>query len=399
MSIMSIIQTPLEIAATISHTAHNITSNTLAEYTRPARQEPVALVDRSLLTNLSAEQMVALEQTMLSVYSGMYLVAISMTMKVGEIVPLQLLSQFSTNRSLTLAAGNSVYWAFEGLVDQITQKLTYIPHSDDITAMIDIGMHNLSAGMEAWYDPLAMGGGLSESDNKPVGPKESADVEKTIHNITDESNLVVGKLLNIPITYNDKTVNIQTSVTLRPKSINSADLVTICRHNSRDISWSSRWHAMRSGEISVIKDWLLNQDLYDEYRKGLYADKTGILMNLKSSRTKNIWAALISGRASPNAISAMIFMAKETAINIQHATGLKFNSFHDRERIFEGTTSAWIIIVDTVRETFTIYTRSIEDSMDSSFAHIKGNAKNPKGMDINQVLESYKLGQVSSILN
>jgi hypothetical protein len=95
----------------------------------------------------------------------------------------------------------------------------------------------------------------------------------------------------------------------------------------------------------------------------------------------------------------MVFMTKETAINIQHSTNLKMGNYHDRQKMFEGTTSAWFIVVDTVRETFTIYSRGVEDVVDSSFAHIKGSGKNPKSADINQIMESYKLGKVSSMLN
>jgi hypothetical protein len=394
-----ITHTPLEIAASVAHAAHNITSNSLAEYTRPARLEPIALIDKSLMNSLSVEHIVALEQTMVSVFSGMYLMAIGMTMKVGDIVPLTILSQFSTNRSLTLAAGNSVYWAFEGLMDKAVSEFTHMPTSEELSLVMDTNMNNASYGLEAWGDVSNVYGVGVATDPKATSAKESVDIDKTIHNIMDESNLVVGKILNVPISYGDHTTTIQTTVTLRPKSIASSDLVTICRHNSRDLSWAARWHAMRSGEISFVKDWLLNQDVIEEYRRGLHSDKTGILMNLKSSHTKNIWAAIISGRASPNAISAMMFIAKETAMDIQRATGHKLQNFHDREKIFEGTSSAWLIVVDSIRETFTIYTRGIEDTVDSSFVHIKGNAKNPKGVDINQVMEMFKLGKVSNMLN
>jgi hypothetical protein len=55
--------------------------------------------------------------------------------------------------------------------------------------------------------------------------------------------------------------------------------------------------------------------------------------------------------------------------------------------------------VDTVRESFTIYSRGIEDEVDQTFHHIKGNAKNPKGVDINAVIDAYKAGNVSNMLN
>lgn len=398
---MDFLHSPLEAAAIFSMAAHNVTSNTLNEYTRPTRLEPIALVDKSLLSSISADHMVALEQTMLSVYSGLYLTALSITMKVGDIVPIQILGQFATNRSLSLAAGNSVYWAFENLRDHVTSDYVSLPTSDELSKHLNDTINNVSLGLESVYPRDYNLPELGDEHHGMSGgdAKQSIDVDKTIHNITDESNLVVGKILNIPLSYGNKTTTLQTTVTLRPKSLNSDDIVTICRHNSRDLSWSARWHAMRSGEISFCKDWLLNQDIIEEYRKGLYSDKTGILMNLKSSRSKNIWAAIISGRASPNAISAMLFISKDTANKIQQAVGIKLDNFHDREQLFEGTSSAWLIVVDPIREAFTIFSRGIEDRIDSTFVHIKGNAKNPKGVNINEVLEAYKLGNVSTMLN
>jgi hypothetical protein len=395
---MDVLSTPMTAAAALAAGLHNAQSNTLAEYTRPTRLEPRALVDRRLIDRLTPEQMVALEQTMLSVYAGLYMCAISLTCKVGNISPMQVLGQFGTNRSLVEAAGNSVYWAYESL----SSDLMSLPTSAELTTHLYSSLPEPSIGMEGL-------GNIAEETLKvherngvntaTGGIKESFDSDKTIHNIVDESNLVVGKILNIPITSGNTTVTIQTTVTLRPMSVQGPDLVTIFKHNSRDVSFSARWHQARSGEIAWGKDWLCNMDLFEEYRKGLYADKTGILMNLKSTRSKNIWAAIISGKASPNAISAMTFMSKETAMNVQQETGYKFSHFSDREKLFEGTSMAWFIVVDTVRESFTIYSRGIEDEVDQTFHHIKGNAKNPKGVDINAVIDAYKAGNVSNMLN
>lgn len=391
---MDILRTPMEAAAIFAGALHNVKSNTLAEYTKPTRLEPTALIDKNLLSTLSPEHMAALEQTMLSVYSGLYLVAMSITMKIGEVTPMQILTQFSTDRDLVLAAGTSAYWGLQSLTDNFTS----IPSSKELAEFTETTISNPSFSLESLTieDHLEY---LEKHGIHSGEAKQSVDVDKTIHNITDESNLVVGKILNIPIGYGDKSTTIQTTVTLRPKSIPSDALVTIFKHNSRDLSWAGRWHEMRSGKISFFKDWLLNLDLIDEYRKGLHQDKTNTLMNLRSTRSKNIWAALISGRASPNAISAMIFMSKSTATEIQQEIGLKLSSFHDREKMFEGTASAWIIVVDPIRESFTIYSRGIEDSTDQTFYHIKSNNKNPKGVDINQVLNAYKLGSTSTMLN
>jgi len=278
---MELLRSPMELAAIIAGTAHVATTNTLADYTRSARLEPIAMVDRSLLSSISEEQMIALEQTMVSVFSGYYLVAIGMTLKIGDVVPIQLLDQFSTNRSILQAAGNSVYWGFENLRDDLYS----IPSSKQISELY-LNKNALGFGNEASGDDGNHGVNGGEV-------KQSVDLDKTIHNITDESNLVVGKILNIPISYGDKSTTIQTTVTLRPKAMDPGDISTILRHNSRDISFMARWHQMRSGEIKFFKDWLLNQDLMDEYRRSLHGDKSNALLDLRSSRTKNIWAAIV----------------------------------------------------------------------------------------------------------
>lgn len=366
--------TPLEVAQQVSAAINSVKSSTLTEYTRSARLSPIVLIDSRLLA-MDVTQIRSLEQTLLSIYTGYYLQAVNMTMNVGNVKVSRILDQFSTDRSIITAAGNSVFWSNESLNTDSVELPNYA--LEDVADLIP----------QSWAAP-----GYNKDGDSRLHGNKGADNDKAIHNITDESNLAVGKIIDVKFAEGDHNVTIPVVATLNPKSISPEDFLAINKANSIDKSFKARWHQWRSGEIRFFQDYLLAQDLIEANKKALLADTKGSLLSVRSKRTKGFIAALLSGYASPNAISTMVIISKQTAFDLSVILKGNLKDHHTRQAYFENTSSMMLVVVDPEMERFTIYERDIADYKEHTFEDIKGNDKKGGGVNIENVLKQFQKG-------
>ena len=359
------LSTPLEVASRLSEAIRSVASDSLPEYTAPTRLTPIVLIDKKVL-DVDTGMVKALLQTLLSMYSAHYLQAINLSLNVGDVNVIRLLDKFSTDRDILRAAGNSTFLGMEALSDYLPQLPTFGYQQDANTGA-----------------------------NKEFGPGDKHD--KTIQTIADESNLAVGKLLEVKVYSGEHCVTIPVNVTVVPKSISPEELIDITSANSVEKTMSSRWHSWRSGEIRFIKDYLLNLDLIEADRKALIADKTGSMLANRSRRSKGIIAALLSGQASPNAVSTMVIVSKQTAEQMEFAMKGKFKSSHVRNEYFKSNVSMMLVVVDTTMERFTIYQRGIDQAGTYTLDDIKNNGKKAGVPDIESIMKAYKMGEAPTL--
>lgn len=226
---------------------------------------------------------------------------------------------------------------------------------------------------------------------------EKVQYDKTFKSILDKTDLVVGKQLEVRFRANDRDVTIPVIITLVPKVIQSEDYIKINENSAVDTTIFGRWHQWRSGEIRFVQDYLLCQDLIKKDKDAMIADKTGTLGNIKSKRTKNILAAVISGDASPNAVSAMVIITKQTAKDLEFVIKGKLSSPTVRDRYFNGNSTMMLVVVDPTYERFTMYLRGIADPCEYTLDDIKSNGTKANGVDINDVLKFYKMGSAPTL--
>lgn len=359
------LSTPLEVASRLSEMIRSVKSDSLPEYTAPTRLTPIVLIDKKVL-DVDTGMVKALLQTLLSIYSAHYLQAINLELNVGSVNVIRLLDKFSTDRDILRAAGNSTYLSMESFLGGGSVLPRFTQQQDAET-----------------------------NQNKEFGPGEKNS--DSITSIIDESNLAVGKLIEVKVYSGEHSVSIPVNITVVPKSISSDELVNITSANSIDKTMKSRWHSWRSGEIRFIKDYLLNLDLIEADRKALLADKTGSMLANRSRRTKGIVAALMSGQASPNAVSTMVVVSKSTAEQMEFALKGKLKSSHTRDEYFKSNVSMMLVVVDTVMERFTIYQRGIDQAGTYTLDDIKNNGRKSGVPDIESIMKAYKMGEAPTL--
>lgn len=361
MSTSDKLTTPLEMASRVSDAVQAMQADSLPEYTAPTRLSPIVLIDKKVL-DVDQILVKSLLQTMLSVYTAHYLQAINIAMNVGDVKVLRLLNSMSTDRSVLSAAGNSLWLSNEALDDSVDYLVNY----------------------------------SLEADND-MRPAPKFDQDKTIKTIQEEVNLAIGKLVEVKIASGEHSVSIPINVNVAPKSIRSSEIVAIITANSTDRSATARYHQWRSGEISFIRDYLLNMDLIDQDFKALKADTTGSMLSIRSKRTKGILATLASGQASPNAVSAMVVVSKSTAKEMEIAMRGKLKSSRVRDKYFKNGSTMMLVVVDSEMERFTMYQRGIDDFNEYTLDDIKGAATRTGANDIDSILQAYKAGDAATL--
>lgn len=336
--------TLLQTVGNVASLTHELKSTSLTEFTEGTRVEPLAFIDEGF-SAIPQDTQSAVMQTLLSIYSAHYLQAVSLIAQVGNVKAVNIIDRFATDRDPYINAGQ----------DNILER------------------SSKAFGIESLHSLSATVAGLENKD------------------VTGPSNLAVGKVLNVPIQVGETKMNVMTTVRLLPQRLDQKSMLTFLSAGSKDNSVAGRFRRWRSGELSFA-DYALCLDLIENDKKVLLNDKNGIHKRAKRSKRRGFLATVLSGKGSNNIASAITVITKNTAKQLEVAMRGKFSRGRDVRKFFEETNSMILAVVDPNMETFTLYQRGIEDGAIYTFDDIEKNSTNANGVDINDVLKAYRLG-------
>ena len=218
----------------------------------------------------------------------------------------------------------------------------------------------------------------------------------THKDLKELSNLSVGKMFSVEITDGLHKATIQVAIRLMASSLPSDSLVHIFSIGSKDTSAKERYHAWKSGRIEFIKDLCLCQDLIDEHRKNLMADKDGIYTNLLKRARSNQLSTIVSANPSVATSSNMVIVSQNTADKLELHLNGKLKDFHVREKMMKETYMMIFCILDERYGRITIYHRGINHPTELGIKDIK-SANSNNGISVTDVLKSYQLGNQPSL--
>ena len=239
------------------------------------------------------------------------------------------------------------------------------------------------------------------SKNKPMAYQYApqAQVEfgtKTIADLSTNINLSVGKMLEVKITSGGSEATIPVSVRLIVRPVPSSAMAILLTKANKKTSWRDRYHKWRAGELRLIQDILLCQDLIDDHKKALMADKDGALRSIMGRGSKNKISALLSGDISVANASSIIIVSKTVSKEIERRLNIRLNSFKHREELFRSTYTMLLVVIDVEWEQLVIYHRSIQDPSEMTVREAK-NSGSEGGSNIGDILSAYKLGTAPSL--
>lgn len=353
--------TPLAAAGQIPDLVRASKADSLIEYAKVTRVEPVTMVDQSIL---HLEFMPDVMQSVNSIFTGYYLQAVMLSLNVGSVDTIKLLDRVNPNRD-PIDAGAM-------LIGDMFSEESYK------YALPRIGK---ATGLEAY------------GDDKRSSAGSQKDVGELINNVT---NLSVGKMIEIHVESGGHKAMIPAMVRLIVTGMDPQTLIHILADGSKDKSIKERFHGWRSGQLNFWRDLILCQDLIDDHRKALMKDSSGVYAATRSKRNKNILSAILSRNPSVATASNIVIINKSNAKELEREVGGKLNSYKTRQKIFESTYIMLMIVVDPSWEAVTIYHRGIEQPTELNVKQLKA-ANRGSGPDVSEILKAYQLGQAPSI--
>jgi hypothetical protein len=347
------------------------TTKSLTEATKLTRVEPLTIISKDLI---NLEYMPDVAQSLLSIFCGYYLQAVSMLTKVSDVEVVRILDKLNPDR------------------DETGFLLTEQTSRESIKNLVlENYIHSLPT-----HSSIAVEG--TDEDN--------------IKFINEVNNLSVGKLLNVVICYDksakgpwnnddfkeerkEGNVSIPVSVRLLASVIPNATISHLLAYKKDDNSLVERFHSWRGGRISFIKDLIFCQDLIDEHKRALIGDETGTMQEIMRRVNNSKKFGLLTKNPSLVSASNLFVISEEIARELESKLGGKLSNPKIRNKAFENTYAMIIAVVDREWERVTFYSRGISASTDVSIKELKTASKG-KGMDITDILKSFSMGSQPS---
>lgn len=358
----------------------------LADIARPARVEPLVLVDQVLANQPYMESVMKFS---LTTFSGYYLQAVSMIMNVGRIDTLKVFDSLNPNRSIGDLNVKDAIWSQETWNNGL-------PSLEAFTQPVERGL--IAVALEA----AEFGGAVMENakgapptPNAPAAPRQSMSVADDSKRIYEIENLAVGKLLNVELRDGDQSKKIPVLIRLLPTKIPSNSLTHMFTAGGAD-TWGDRWHLVRAGQIRFVRDFIFQIDMLDEHFKALINDKSGTYAAITDRRKNNVKKAALTGSVSLADASNIAVVSSETAKQMASKLYGKLDNMAVRQKIFDNSYLLLLVVVDERWERVTVYHRGLDFATEYSFKEIQNNEKG-KGPDITEIFKMFHQSMGSNI--
>ena len=371
----------------LMQTVFNLSKNglqvsSLADLTKPARVEPLAIIDQTLVDQ---PYMVPLLKLATSNFAGYYLQAVNMVLNVGRIDTLKVLDSLNPDRSLGFDYGRAV----RSVSTEHYSAAAYDPR---------VYAHGLPS-LESFSKPVrstllfsneAFGDVVDKADsviNDIKGDDSQREMSVGDSKIHEVENLAVGKLLNIEISDGDKKAKLPVLIRLIPAAMPPTSLVHMFSAGGRD-SWAQRLFMVKTDQIKFWRDFVLGQDMLDEHFRALMQDKSGVFKMVTDRRRNNSAKAIQTGRVSVADASNIAIVSSET---LKKATGKLFGGIDQdsvRKAIFDNSYLLMLMVVDERWQRVTIWHRGVDMSTTHKFEEIERSEKS-KGPDISEIFKMF----------
>jgi hypothetical protein len=403
IDIGGLVTTGLGMAAKIVNTIKGgmayYKDSSLPEVTKLTQVEPYTIVSKDLLNNPETKTVL---NSLLSIFTAYYLQAVDILTKVQDVEVVRILDKLNPNRDETgfLLAEGKTWGSMEAYKEGSFRHMSLegykfcLPtHSmameqdqeDDVTNVTTHVHNNITVPSPQ------MAGGKGD---------ELAKID-----LSDLVNLSVGRLVNVKIAYSHseykdgksetRYATIPMQFRLLVSSVPNDSIVRIATFKNQDLSAGERLHDVKSGKIKFLSDFVMAQDLIDDYKRTAMKDSSGALDEVvRRANNAKKWG-LASNNPSLVAASTLVVISDAVARQIEQALGGKLDNPRVRSMFFENTYAMIIAVVSQEWETVTYYTRGIARGATFGFRELEGKSKGT-GPDIGDILKALTAGQPPS---
>jgi hypothetical protein len=385
----------------LMQTVFNLAKNglqvsSLADLTKPARVEPLAIIDSTLIDQ---PYMVPLLKLATSNFAGYYLQAVNMILGVGRIDTLKVLDSLNPDRTLgfdySRMANKSSNECFAAAAYNPSVYANGLPSLESFTrrirpSLLFVAMESNDPDIDAMHEKVGgsdYGKKLTQAEWGETKNTSNQDLSSGDNKIHEVESLAVGKLLNVEISDGDKKAKLPVLIRLIPAAVPPQSMVHMFSAGGRD-SWAQRLFMVQTGQIKFWRDFVLGQDMIDEHFRALMNDKSGVFKMITDRRRNNSQKALQTGRVSVADASNIAIVSAET---LKMATGKLFGKIEQesvRKAIFDNSYLLMLIVVDERWQRVQIWHRGVDLATSHKFDEIERTEKS-KGPDITEMFKMF----------
>lgn len=363
----------------------DVTADSLIDYTQPTRVEPNTLVEQALWREPYMEDIL---QTVLSIFSGYYMQAVSLSAEIKGIKVVRRLEPFNPKRDPMREGINELIGSFSfeadtsfGLPTLESMSLPGAPASINWA-----GKSKSAVTVESDSTPAEDKKGKKGGDKPSVFESSS---KETLMALRENSNLAVGKIIEVTVIVDDVSVKVPVTVRLQTVPVPSKSMFLYLIAAARKISLKERWFEYKAGNLALFSDLFFVRDLLDQHRKNVIKDGSGLYLKQMEQKRKNQLAGLISRRPSVANASNIVVITEETQVAIERELNIDITTLKGRRVLENNSSIMLLVVVDRGYEQVSIYHRGIEGVTTLSVNSVKNSSK-AAGPDIMKVLEAYK---------
>jgi len=374
----------------------NSSTHGLSEATRAARVEPLTLISKNCLP---LEYLSDINQGLLDLFIGYYLQAVALLSTIENVKVVRLLDKLNPDRDLNeimlfesykekvYIAAESFKYRLPAVGENVDVLLGNLERSIEAASILDTTISIPDADDEENYSRR------NEIGNYVGGGKSSSTRQ-----LNEAADLSSGKLINVTLKINSEEATVPVSFRLASTITPFSVIKNICTYHKDDNTFIERYHAWRSGRISLIKDLVLCQDLIDERKKLLMTDKDNAFSEIIKRANNNKKFGLLSDNPSLATASNIFVITSDEANEIGATLGGRFGSKLVMRKIFDNSYAMIICVIDPDWEMVSYYTRGITHPTEVSVKDIKKRSKGKdSSLDILNILKSYNLGNTPNL--
>lgn len=322
----------------------------LVSATQGVRVEPYTLIDTRLVRAPYMRDICLAAQKLFTSY---YVTAIGATNTVGGVRVSKIIDHFAPDRDLSSTTRDLIR-------PYVTESYQF-----------GLPVYGEAQGVDRYLDychesavPKFVTESSMESDNNRG---EGANVTM----VNEVSHLSIGAVVSVDLKRGPDTGKVNVMVRLKTIGMDSSVITAMMKLGGKDRSLGARLRSWRMGEISLWKDLVMVQDLIDDYRRASNKDNSGYFRKIHKRSNRNFLTSLLSGQPSVGEASSIMIVSKETIREAEMEMDGRFEDPAVRARIFDDTMMMLVYVVDEDHETFTVYTRDIDDSATYPISDLK----------------------------
>ncbi|AGX01951.1 virion structural protein [Erwinia phage PhiEaH1] len=345
--------TLLELANGLPNFVRAAKTDNLIGYTATTRVEPITLVETALWNQPYTPDIM---QSALSMFASLYLSAVGLSATLNNVTVGSRLEQFNPKRD-----------PVNGLADTVARMVS--------NEQMKFGLPTVRQVAVEGYRRK----GNDAPETNTVGAKFSRE---NLAQLRENTNLAVGKILDVELTANGESVSTQVSVRLNTIPAVGSSIADILTAGAQNRDLKDRYYAVKADKLRFFQDLLGCADLLDQHRKAQLNDPTGLYMKAIRDQRRNALTGWLTGKPSVASASNIVIISDETQLEIERSLTIKLSKFKDRQRIFDNSGMLVLYVVDQAYEQVEIFYRGIEHSTKLSVSQMKNANKGGNGQEL-----------------